>query len=321
VAAARAILSEGTAMSSYPYPPGPGTGSGVGTGLSDDALSVTEPGADSAYATSGSTATGPMTSSTDVAKDEAAGVRDTATEAGRQVAGSAKEQAGEVMSEAREQARTLMDRTRTEVSGQASTQQQRAAESLRSLSGELRSMASAQQDPGIATDLAQQAADKAGQLASWLADREPGDVLDEVSAFARRRPGMFLALAAGAGVVAGRLTRGMAAGAPSGQSGSGWSTSTSGRHLAGPTDMDGLAGTPDLSGTGDSDTTGTRPFTRATGGGLAGYPASDPLVTGTGSAPGADLTPPTPTPGLGTSGLGAADTDAAPGTATDDVTR
>jgi hypothetical protein len=312
---ARAIISEGTAMSSYPYPPGPGTGSGAGTGLSDDALSVTEPGADSAYATSGSTAAGPTTSSTDVAKDEAAGVRDTATQAGRQVAGTAKEQAGEVVSEAREQARTLLDRTRTEVSGQASTQQQRAAESLRSLSGELRSMASAQQEPGMATDLAQQAADKAGQLASWLADREPGDVLDEVSAFARRRPGMFLALAAGAGVIAGRLTRGIAAGAPSHQSSSGWSTSTSGRHMA------GMAGTTDLTGTGDADTTGTRPFTRATGGGMAGYPSSDPLVTGTSSTPGADLTPPTPTPGLGTTGVGAADTDAASGAPGNDVTR
>jgi hypothetical protein len=309
VVPARAIISEGTAMSSYPYPPGPGTGSTAGTGLSDDALSVTEPGADSAYATSGSTATGPTTSTTDVAKGEAAGVRDTAAQAGRQVAGTAKEQAGEVMSEARDQARTLMDRTRTEVGSHAATQQQRAAESLRSLSGELRSMAGAQNEPGMATDLAQQAADKAGQLASWLADREPGDVLNEVSDFARRRPGVFLALAAGAGVIAGRLTRSMAAGAP------GRSASTSGRHEAG---MVAMGNTTDLTGAGEG--TGTRPFTRATSGGMAGYPASDPLVTGTSSTPGADLTPPSaPAPGLGTTGLGAADAET--GTPGNDVTR
>jgi len=284
VVAARAIISEGTAMSSYPYPPGPGTGSGAGTGLSDDSLSVTEPGADSAYATSGTTAAG-STSSTDVAKDQAAGVRDTATQAGRQVAGTAKEQAGEVVSEAREQVRTLLDRTRSEMGSTAASQQERAAESLRSLSGELRSMASGQPQPGMATDLAHQAADKAGQLASWLQDREPGDLLDEVRSFARRRPGAFLALAAGAGVVAGRLTRGMAAGAPSSDAASGWSTPTYGRHTA------------------DTGSTGTRPFNRATG--STDYPGADPLGTG---VPGADLTPPTTTPGLGTTGTGADET-------------
>jgi hypothetical protein len=299
-------------MSSYPYPPGPGTG----TDLSDDALVVTETGADAAPATSGSIATGPTTSSTaststtDVAKDEAGGVADTATQAGRQVADTAKQQAGEVLGEARDQARSLLDRTRNEVGDQASSQQQRAAESLRSLSDELHSMASGQQEPGRATDLAHQAADKAGQLASWLTDREPGDILDEVSSFARRRPGMFLALAAGAGVVAGRLTRGMAAGAPSGQGTTTRPGSTYGRHMASMSDSEGM------------DTTSTRPFTRATTG-RSTYPASDPLGTGSTGTPGADLTPPLPTPGLGTTGLGAdtdlgSGTDVAPG---NDVTR
>ena len=242
-AAVRATHSEGTVMSSYPYPPDPGTGSGAGTGISGDDLSVTDPG--TAYSTSGSIATGPTTSSTSSSST---------TEV-------AKEQAGEVMDEARGQARTLLDRTRSEMGSQAASQQNRAAESLRSLSGELRSMADSRQEPGMATDLTQQAADKAGQLASWLQDREPGDLLDEVSSFARRRPGAFLALAAGAGVIAGRLTRSMAAGAPSRQDRSYRAAWTSGRHFA------------------DTDTTSTRPFTRAT----PGYPATDPLgTTGTG---------------------------------------
>jgi uncharacterized protein YjbJ (UPF0337 family) len=225
-------------------------------------------------------------------------VGQTATEAGKQVAGTAKEQAGELMGEARDQARTLLDRTRTEVGSQASSQQRRAAESLHSLAGELRSMASSGQQSGVATDLAQQAADKAGQLASWLQQREPGDVLGEVSSFARRRPGMFLALAAGAGVVAGRLTRSMAAGAPSDQRTSGAYQTTPARHLA------------------DLETTGTRPFTRVTPG--TAYPASDPL-TGGGSLPDADLTPPpTTAPGLGTTGTGAGETTPGLG---NDVTR
>jgi hypothetical protein len=297
-------FTEGTVMSSYPYPPDPGTG--TGTGISDDELSVTNPG--TTYGTSGSVATGPTTSSTsstpsrsttDVAKEQAAGVGGTAAQAGQQVAGVAKEQAGEVMSEARDQARTLLDQTRTEVGSQAATQQQRAAESLQSLAGELRSMAGSQQEPGIATDLAQQAADKAGQLASWLADHEPGDLLAEVRTFARRRPGTFLALAAGAGVVAGRLTRGMAAGSPSDQGGPQSSAWGPGRHKADT----------------DTETMGSRPFTRASGG--TGYPASDPLGRRS-SLPDADLTPPTTSPGLGTTGTGAGETATGLG---NDVTR
>ena len=45
----------------------------------------------------------------------------------------------------------------------------------------------------------------------WLDNHEPSDLLDEVKRFARRRPATFLALAAAAGVVAGRVTRGAVA--------------------------------------------------------------------------------------------------------------
>jgi hypothetical protein len=45
-------------------------------------------------------------------------------------------------------------------------------------------------------------------LAGWLEQREPGELLDEVRALARRKPGTFLLGALAAGVVAGRLTRG-----------------------------------------------------------------------------------------------------------------
>jgi hypothetical protein len=61
------------------------------------------------------------------------------------------------------------------------------------------------------TDLAQEAARRGGEIAHWLDTHEPADVLDEVKRFARRRPVAFLALAAAAGVVAGRVTRGAVA--------------------------------------------------------------------------------------------------------------
>ena len=82
---------------------------------------------------------------------------------------------------------------------------------LHSLADQLRSMAVGSTEPGVATDLAHEAADKARQLAGWLENRDPGSVLDEVRSFARQRPGVFLAMSLGAGIVAGRLARGLAA--------------------------------------------------------------------------------------------------------------
>ena len=72
-------------------------------------------------------------------------------------------------------------------------------------------MARNSEQDGVATDLARQAADKARQAAGWLADRDPGSLLDEVRSFARKKPGTYLAIALGAGVLAGRLTRGLTA--------------------------------------------------------------------------------------------------------------
>jgi len=68
----------------------------------------------------------------------------------------------------------------------------------------------------VATEVAQQAADRIHGMASWLEQREPADVLQAVRDFARRRPGVFLAGAVVAGLAAGRLTRGMTDAARSG---------------------------------------------------------------------------------------------------------
>ena len=50
------------------------------------------------------------------------------------------------------------------------------------------------------TDLAHQASRKGGEIAHWLQDREPADVLEAVRSYARRRPVTFLALCGLAGV-------------------------------------------------------------------------------------------------------------------------
>ena len=48
-------------------------------------------------------------------------------------------------------------------------------------------------------------------FAHKLQTRDPGELLDEVRSFARRKPGLFLLGAAAAGIVAGRLTSGVKA--------------------------------------------------------------------------------------------------------------
>ena len=152
-------------------------------------------------------------STTEVAKQQASQVGDTAAQAGTQVAEVAKEQAANVAEQTKAEARNLLGQTREEVSSQASTQQQRAAGGLRSLGSELQAMGqgSGDEQDGPARQIARQAAERINTAASWLEDREPGQVVTEVQRFARQRPGAFLAAAAVAGLAVGRLTRGLAA--------------------------------------------------------------------------------------------------------------
>ena len=159
-------------------------------------------------------------STSEVAKDQAAGVGQSAADAGQHVAGVAKEEVQNVAGEAAHQAQQLLDQARGELSEQAAQQQQRVAGGLRSLSRELDSMADGSQESGVATDLARQAATKAGEVAEWLERRDPNGLLDDVKSFARRRPGAFLAIALGAGLAAGRLTRGLKDDSSSSDSGS-----------------------------------------------------------------------------------------------------
>src|SRR3954454_22996580 len=142
-----------------------------------------------------------------VARGEAGRVGGTAADAGRQVAGTAREQAGEVAEHARREARDLIHEARGQLTEQARGGQRKAGETLRALAAELHEMAGGDRK-GPASDLPARAAGRVDGLAQWLDRREPGDLVEEVRSFARRRPGLFLAGAAIAGVLAGRLTRG-----------------------------------------------------------------------------------------------------------------
>ncbi len=150
-------------------------------------------------------------STVDTARSEAANVKDTAAGAASGVKEVAKGEAAHVAEEAKYQTRNLMDQTRYELRGQARNQQSNLASKLNSWASELGSMASKSDESGPMTDLAHEASRRVGEFSHWLDNHEPADLLHEVRRFARRRPGTFLALAAAAGVVAGRLTRGAVA--------------------------------------------------------------------------------------------------------------
>lgn len=187
-----------------PTPPGP-----VGTAQGTDPFEGT-PAYDPGVA-AGDSPTGSGTSTAETAKGEGQQVAREAKEGGQQVAGVAKEEAGKVASTVGDQAKSLLSQGKSELSEQAGTQQQRLAGAVRSLGEELEAMASGAEQSGPATDLARQASQRSQGLASWLEDTEPGAALDEVRRFAQRRPGTFILVAAGVGLLAGRLTRGLTA--------------------------------------------------------------------------------------------------------------
>lgn len=150
----------------------------------------------------------------EAAKDEAADVKRQAADSAQTVAGTAKAEAAHVASEVKTNARDLLQQARTDLTDQAGMQQQKAAEGIRALSSQLNTMADASDHPGVAADLVRQAAERSQSVATWLENRDPGSLLEEVKSFARQRPGTFLMVAAGAGLLAGRLGRSLQAGAP-----------------------------------------------------------------------------------------------------------
>jgi hypothetical protein len=144
-----------------------------------------------------------------VARDQASDLKHGSIQAGRHAADVAREQASSVAGEARRQGMDLLHQAQGQMEEQAAQGQQRLAGRLLSLSDELRSMADAASRGGVTAGLARQAASNVRDAGQWLEVRGPKQVADEIQFFARRRPAVFFALAAGAGLVAGRLTRGL----------------------------------------------------------------------------------------------------------------
>ena len=146
----------------------------------------------------------------DAAKGAAQDVAGDAKDKAADVAGTAKEQASNVASEATDHAKQLYSQATDTLKEQAAGQQERAAGGLRTLGEQLGRMADNDDEQGIAAKVVRDLSNRAGSAAGYLENRDPGSLLDEVKSFAAKRPGTFIALAAGAGILAGRLTKALA---------------------------------------------------------------------------------------------------------------
>jgi len=150
----------------------------------------------------------------DAAKHEAADLKDTAPAEAKDVLATAKDEASAVVDEAKWQTTELYAQAQQEVMDQANTQQQRLAEGLHTVSDDLGSMAAASPHrDGVAAGIVREVSGRLSAAAAWLGERDTASVLTEVKRFARCKPGTFILVAAVTGIVAGRLTRALAANA------------------------------------------------------------------------------------------------------------
>ena len=143
---------------------------------------------------------------TSTAKNEAAGLATEAKGSAQQVGGVAKEQASKVASEVGQQAKGMLHQVTGELRSQAGSQQKKATTGLQNVSQQLHSMADGA-DSGVASNVVREVASRVSTAADWLENREPAELLEDVKRFARRSPGLFIAISAGAGLLAGRLTK------------------------------------------------------------------------------------------------------------------
>lgn len=145
----------------------------------------------------------------DEAKREAVATKDTAQHQAGEAAQTAKAQTGEVVAEGKQQARNVLAEAKQVGVTRANEQTASAAGGLRQLQEQADALANGRaEETGALGEYARQLADAAGRYADRVDELGFEGIVRETSRYARRRPGAFLLMAAGAGLAAGRLGRG-----------------------------------------------------------------------------------------------------------------
>jgi hypothetical protein len=165
------------------------------------------------------------------AKQETGAVAHTAADAGKEVVSAVSERTSAVAGTAKQQLSSIIDQTKTELRTQAEGQGEQVISGLRTLSDQVSALSSGRPEAagqvGVLLDEGRQ------RLQSYLGSLElrgPQGMVDDVTRFARRRPGMFLLGAGVAGFAIGRLVRSAAAeqGSQSSQRDRSWESPSSG---------------------------------------------------------------------------------------------
>ena len=131
----------------------------------------------------------------------------TLAERAGEVGSAVSDEARNVAQDARDRARQIAHESRESLRSEASNQAARLASTLRDIGGQLQAMAESQSGGGVTVDMSRQLADTATRAADKLETGGVDAALADLKRFARRRPGLFLMGAMGAGFAAGRLLK------------------------------------------------------------------------------------------------------------------
>jgi hypothetical protein len=169
---------------------------------------------------------------TSTAKQETGAVAQTAAGAGKEVVSAVSERTAAVAGTAKQQLSSIVDQTKSELRTQAEGQGQQVIGSLHRLSDQVSALASGRpEEAGQVGALLEEGQQRLQSYLGSLELRGPQGMVDDVTRFARRRPGMFLLGAGVAGFAIGRLVRSAAAEQGSSQSSQGdtrWDSPSSG---------------------------------------------------------------------------------------------
>ena len=151
-------------------------------------------------------------SSKDVAaessKAEGRQLKNEAAVSGRRVKDTAKDQAVAATDEAKHQTKDLLAQLKDDVQSYVGPQQERLASTVRSVSDEVNAISQGKKpETDYVSGLLGSVSGTVDSFASSLENKDAQDLLGDVRRFAARRPGTFLAIAAGIGLLAGRATR------------------------------------------------------------------------------------------------------------------
>jgi ElaB/YqjD/DUF883 family membrane-anchored ribosome-binding protein len=132
----------------------------------------------------------------------------TARSEARDLVDTTRGQASRVADEAVAQARTVVEDATELLHDEARHQTDRAAERMHEMGDQLQALAEGRpEDAGPMDDYARRAAAEVTRFADRIEEQGFDGVVRDVETFARRRPALFLAGAAVAGLLVGRLGR------------------------------------------------------------------------------------------------------------------